>query len=74
MMKVPEFNTCVSIRLIPNVAALNGTDVKTGGGVPCASPKVHIPITGSVFDSLEAPVSSNAVTATERVRFACAAI
>ena len=59
---------------MPKVAELNGAGVKAGGAVPCGSPRVQMPTTGSVFDSLGALVSSRAVTATDRVRLACAAI
>src|SRR5271154_4454334 len=57
---------------MPNVSELNGTVVREGGGVPCGSPSVQMPTTGAAFDSLAKPVSSSAVTATDRVRLACA--
>src|SRR5258708_24386713 len=74
MMKLFELKSWASSRLIPNVAELNGAVVKAGGGVPGGSPWVQMPTTGSAFDSLGALLSSNAVTATDKVRFACAAI
>ena len=72
IMKLFEARTCVSRRLMPNVSELNGTAVNAGGAVPGGSPRVHMPTTGAAFDSLGAPVSSSEVTATDRVRFACA--
>ena len=69
-MKLPEFNTCASSRLMPKLEELKGTVVKTGGAVPCGSAEFHIPTTGLAFDSVGEPVSSRAVTATDNVRLA----
>ncbi len=59
---------------MPKVSELNGAVVNAGGAVPCGSPRVHIPTTGSAFDSLGALASSSAVTATDSVRLAWAVI